>query len=59
MAASGMMFLQRGLVVVTDRLHGHILSDLCGTPHVIFDPVNKRRPPICALDRRDTEYSYS
>ena len=42
MAANGMMFLQRGRVVVTDRLHGHILSVLCGIPHVIIDPVNKK-----------------
>ena len=41
-AANGMMFLQRGRVVVTDRLHGHILSVLCGIPHVIIDPVNKK-----------------
>ena len=42
MAANGMMFLQRGRVVVTDRLHGHILSVLCGIQHVIIDPVNKK-----------------
>ena len=42
MAANGMMFLQRGRVVVTDRLHGHILSVLCGIPHVVIDPVNKK-----------------
>ena len=32
----------RGRVVVTDRLHGHILSTLCGLPHVIIDPVNHK-----------------
>ena len=41
-AANGMMFLQRGRVVVTDRLHGHILSVLCGIPHVVIDPLNKK-----------------
>ena len=42
MAANGMLFLQRGRVVVTDRLHGHILSTLCGLPHVVIDPVNHK-----------------
>ena len=41
-AANGMMFLQRGRVVITDRLHGHILCVLCGIPHVVIDPVNKK-----------------
>jgi pyruvyl transferase EpsO len=29
--------LTRGRVVVTDRLHGHILSTLAGIPHVVLD----------------------
>ncbi|XP_067658289.1 uncharacterized protein [Haliotis asinina] len=37
MATNGMLFLQRGRVVITDRLHGHILSTLLGIPHVILD----------------------
>ena len=41
-AANGMLFLQRGRVVITDRLHGHILSTLCGIPHVVIDPVNHK-----------------
>ena len=41
-AANGMMFLQRGRVVITDRLHGHILSILCGIPHVILNPINNK-----------------
>ena len=41
-AANGMLVLQRGRVVVTDRLHGHILSTLCGIPHVVIDPVNNK-----------------
>ncbi|PVD31827.1 hypothetical protein C0Q70_07245 [Pomacea canaliculata] len=28
---------RRGLVVITDRLHGHILSVLLGIPHVLID----------------------
>ena len=42
MAANGLLFLQRGRVVITDRLHGHILCVLLGIPHVIIDPVNKK-----------------
>ena len=29
--------LAHGRVVVTDRLHGHILSTLAGIPHVVLD----------------------
>src|SRR5262249_29798872 len=40
-AAAGMNFgcrlLARGKVVITDRLHGHILSLLLGIPHVVLD----------------------
>ena len=31
-----------GSGVVTDRLHGHILSTLCGIPYVVIDPVNHK-----------------
>lgn len=41
-AANGLMFLQRGRVVITDRLHGHILCVLCGISHVVLDPVNHK-----------------
>ena len=41
-AANGMMFLQRGRVVITDRLHGHILCVLLNIPHVVFDPKNNK-----------------
>lgn len=34
---SGLSLLSRGHVVVTDRLHGHILCTLLGIPHVIHD----------------------
>lgn len=33
----GIAQLSRGRVVVTDRLHGHILSTLLGIPHVALD----------------------
>ena len=35
--AYGRRLLSRGRVVVTDRLHGHLLSLLLGIPHVIMD----------------------
>lgn len=37
---NGLTFLQRGRVLVTDRLHGHILATLLDIPHVIVDNVN-------------------
>lgn len=36
-ASAGFQFLQRGRIVVTDRLHGHILSTLMNIPHVLID----------------------
>jgi len=36
-AHNGLTFLQRGRVVITDRLHGHILSTLLDIPHVLID----------------------
>lgn len=33
----GLRLLARGRSVVTDRLHGHILADLLGIPHVVLD----------------------
>jgi exopolysaccharide biosynthesis predicted pyruvyltransferase EpsI len=33
----GCALLSRGRVVVTDRLHGHLLSVLLGIPHVLLD----------------------
>jgi len=35
--ARGLRTVSRGHVVVTDRLHGHILSLLLGIPHVLLD----------------------
>ena len=34
---NGFFYLQRGRVVITDRLHGHILATLLNIPHVIID----------------------
>uniref|UniRef100_A0A0B7B6N4 Polysaccharide pyruvyl transferase domain-containing protein n=1 Tax=Arion vulgaris TaxID=1028688 RepID=A0A0B7B6N4_9EUPU len=33
----GTFFVQRGRVVITDRLHGHIFSTLMDIPHVLLD----------------------
>ena len=33
----GLRFAERPAVLVTDRLHGHLLSLLTGTPHVLLD----------------------
>jgi len=35
--ARGLRLLSRGRMMVTDRLHGHILADLLGVPHVVLD----------------------
>ena len=35
--ARGLRLLAQGEVVVTDRLHGHLLADLLGIPHVVLD----------------------
>ena len=40
--ANGLTYLQRGKVVITDRLHGHILSVLQGLPHVVMDPSSHK-----------------
>ncbi|XP_041363862.1 uncharacterized protein LOC121379354 isoform X2 [Gigantopelta aegis] len=42
MANNGLVFLQRGRVVITDRLHGHILSTLLNIPHVLIDNQYKK-----------------
>ncbi|HMB53058.1 MAG TPA: polysaccharide pyruvyl transferase family protein, partial [Thermoanaerobaculia bacterium] len=33
----GLRILSRGRVVITDRLHGHVLALLLGMPHVVLD----------------------
>lgn len=35
--AYGCELLSRGRVIITDRLHGHILSVLLGIPHILLD----------------------
>lgn len=34
---SGIKILSRGKVIITDRLHGHIISTLLGKPQILFD----------------------
>ncbi|KAH9493133.1 pyruvyl transferase Pvg1 [Bulinus truncatus] len=53
-AFSGINFLQRGRVVVTDRLHGHILSTLLNIPHVLID-----NPPYLKLSSFDKSWTES
>ncbi|KAI8787247.1 pyruvyl transferase 1 [Biomphalaria glabrata] len=53
-AFSGIHFLQRGRVVVTDRLHGHILSTLLNIPHVLID-----NPPFYKLSSFHQSWTYS
>ncbi|KAK7477598.1 hypothetical protein BaRGS_00031146 [Batillaria attramentaria] len=42
MMMNGLLFLQRGRVVVTDRLHGHILCILLDIPHVLLDNADNK-----------------
>ncbi|KAJ3411950.1 hypothetical protein HDV05_001475 [Chytridiales sp. JEL 0842] len=37
---AGLTFLSQGKVVVTNRLHGHILLTLLGAPHVLLDNLH-------------------
>ncbi|GFR75734.1 triose phosphate/phosphate translocator, chloroplastic [Elysia marginata] len=34
---NGFFYLQRGRVIISDRLHGHILATLLNIPHVLID----------------------
>ena len=36
-ANNGFVFIQRGKVLITDRLHGHIFATLMDMPHVLLD----------------------
>ncbi|GFO13282.1 triose phosphate/phosphate translocator, chloroplastic [Plakobranchus ocellatus] len=38
----GLFFIQRGRVVITDRVHGHILSTLLDIPHVLLDNQHRK-----------------
>jgi len=37
---AGARLISRGRVVITDRLHGHVLALLLGIPHVVLDNAN-------------------
>ena len=39
---NGLAILQEGRVVVTDRLHGHIMSTLLDIPHVLLDNGDRK-----------------
>ncbi|XP_059158139.1 uncharacterized protein LOC131942337 [Physella acuta] len=51
-AHAGFSFLQRGRIVITDRLHGHILSVLMDIPHVLID-----NPPFYKLSSFDQTWT--
>ncbi|XP_059158150.1 uncharacterized protein LOC131942345 [Physella acuta] len=51
-AQTGFNFLQRGRIVITDRLHGHILSVLMDIPHVLID-----NPPFYKLSSFDQTWT--
>ena len=53
-ASTGLQFLQRGRVLITDRLHGHILSSLMNIPHVLFD-----NPPFHKLSSFHKSWTFS
>lgn len=53
--ARGVALLSRGRVVVTDRLHGHILSLLLGIPHVVLDTRHGKVSGFRELWTRDAE----
>jgi exopolysaccharide biosynthesis predicted pyruvyltransferase EpsI len=38
----GLFYTQRGRVIVTDRLHGHILATLLDIPHVLLDNTQRK-----------------
>ncbi|CAG5126916.1 unnamed protein product [Candidula unifasciata] len=54
LTSEAFQFLQRGRVVVTDRLHGHILSTLLNIPHVLID-----NPPYLKLSSYDKSWTAS
>lgn len=58
----GLRILSRGRVVVTDRLHGHVLSLLLGIPHVLLDNrfgkvtrFHRTFTSTCSLARRASD----
>lgn len=53
-ASRGMRILARGRVVITDRLHGHVLSMLQGIEHVVLDNADGK---VRALYEADTHAS--
>lgn len=40
--ANGHLYLQRGRVLITDRLHGHVFAILNDMPHVLVDPLGSK-----------------
>ncbi|XP_046361186.2 pyruvyl transferase 1-like [Haliotis rufescens] len=55
MQTNGMIFLQRGRVVITDRLHGHIFCVLMNIPHVLIDTPYRKLSSYHETWTRDLE----
>jgi pyruvyl transferase EpsO len=53
--AHGMRLLASGGFVITDRLHGHILSLLLGTPHIALDTQQGKLSGLVETWTRDCE----
>lgn len=59
--ARGLRLLASGRAVITDRLHGHILSLLLGIPHIVLDNrygklesfIKTWTAPSCLVERAD------
>lgn len=54
----GVNLLSRGEIVVTDRLHGHILSLLLGLPHVVVDSRRGKTSGFIDAFTRDSALLY-
>jgi pyruvyl transferase EpsO len=54
----GCSMLSRGRVVVTDRLHGHILSLLLGIPHVVLDNSYGKLRSFCETWTKSSDLAH-
>jgi Polysaccharide pyruvyl transferase len=48
----GIDLLSKGAIVVTDRLHAHILCCLLNIPHFVFDSLGGKSPRSTGLGRK-------
>jgi len=54
----GCRFLSSGKIVITDRLHGHILSLLMGISHICLDNSYGKIRNFCDTWTKDCEFTY-